>query len=85
MSNVRVIIEGEAYLSLAAIAECYACQVEWMVEVYEWGLLGRGRVVGEEILISTCLLDRVADVVRLNVYHGVGLSALALLLEPEDD
>ncbi len=83
MKHLRVIIEGEGYLSLAAIAECYACEVEWVREVYEYGLLGRGRVVGEEILLSTCVMDRVADVVRLSVYYGVSLGALDLLLEPE--
>jgi len=80
---LRVVIEGETYLSLAAIAECYACEAEWMHEVYQYGLLGRGRVVDEEILVSTCVLDRVADVVRLSLYHGVALGTLAVLLEPE--
>lgn len=83
MKHLGVIIEGETYLSLAAIAECYCCEVDWVHEVYQHGLLGRGRVVGEEILLSTCVLDRVADVVRLSVYHGVGLGAVALLLTPD--
>lgn len=83
MRSVRVVIDGETYLPLAALAECYECRLEWMIEVYETGLLGRGRVVGGQVLISTCLLDRVAEVVRLNLYHGVGLAVLALLLEPD--
>lgn len=83
MKYLRVLIEGETYLSLTAVAECYDCEVEWMLEVYRFGLLGRGRVVGEEIVVCARVLDRVAEVVRLSLYHGVGLGALALLLQPE--
>lgn len=80
MSQVRICIEGESYLTLEAISECYACEVTWMREAYQVGLFGRGVVRGDDLLLSVRLLDRVAEVVRLGRHHGLGFEVIALLV-----
>ena len=80
MSQVRISIEGESYLTLEAISECYACEVTWMREAYQVGLFGLGVVHGDDLLLSVRLLDRVAEVVRLGRHHGLDFEVIALLV-----
>lgn len=77
----RITIEGESYLTLHGIAECFSCEVAWVEEVYALGLLGSGRSANGEIVVMSSLLDRVAEIRRFNVYYGVHLTAVSFLLE----
>ncbi len=80
MSEVRITIEGESYLTLEAISECYDCDARWLREAYEFGLLGRGRVEGGRVVLRLTVLDRVAEVVRLGRYQGLGFEAIEVLI-----
>lgn len=83
MTRVRITIEGESYITLEGVAECYECEVAWLHEVYRMGLLGRGRTVERTIAIELRMLDRVADVIRMSVHQGIDLAVVAALLEGE--
>jgi len=78
--TIRVTIEGESYITLEGVAECYECEYRWVREVYEFGLLGSGVRYDDTTVVLTSMLDRVAEIRRLHVYHGVDLSAVAALL-----
>lgn len=80
MSEVRITIEGESYLTLEAISECYECDVRWLREAYEFGLFGRGRVDAGRVVLRITVLDRVAEVVRLARYQGLGFEAIDVLI-----
>ena len=77
----RITIEGESYLTLTGIAECFSCEVSWIEEVYSLGLLGVGRNADGEFVVLSSLLDRVAEIRRINVHYGVHLTAVSILLE----
>ena len=81
MKRVRITLAGETYLTLEGVAECYHCEVTWLREVYDLGLLGHGRVVHESIVIQSLMLARVAEVIRMSVYQGVDLAIVAALLD----
>jgi len=81
MKHVRVTIEGEEHISLEGVAECYECEVTWLVEVYNLGLLGPGRIVEETVVIQSQMLDRVAEVIRMSVYQGIDLAVVAAVLD----
>ena len=80
MNDPRIRIDEESYLTLEAISECYECEVAWLREAYEFGLFGGGRLYLDTIVLSVTVLDRVADVVRLGRYQGIGFEALVVLL-----
>jgi len=82
--QVRVVIEGESYLSLETVAECYHCEVSWVREVYEFGLLGSGRRVGSDVVIPSHVLDRLAAIIRLSRYYGLNLAGIALALDLDE-
>lgn len=72
---------GTHYLTLTVVAECYSVEVRWVREVYEFGLLGTGRVVAGEPAIATVMLERVAVIRRMQLQAGLNLAGVALLLE----
>lgn len=74
-------IAGELHLSLEAVAACYRIELTVLREAYELGLVGQR--VGASIVIAASRLDRVAEIVRLHVHHGIDLRALVLRFEPE--
>jgi len=78
--TVRIRIESESYLTLEAISECYECEVTWLREAYEFGLLGDGRVYSGSIVLSVRVLDRVAEVVRLGRYQGMSFETIFALI-----
>lgn len=80
MRNVRIRIEEQSYLSLDGISECYECEVSWLQEVYDLGLLGSGREHAGRIVLSVAILDRVAEVIRLNFHEGLPLDVIVVLL-----
>jgi hypothetical protein len=80
MSTLRIRIEGETYLTFEAISQCYQCEIRWLQEVYETGLFGGGLIYEGTVVFHVTVLDRVAEVVRLNRYQGLGLDAIVVLL-----
>lgn len=74
---------GGRYLTLSVVAECYAVEVRWVREVYEYGLLGSGRLEGGEPAIASVMLERVAVIRRLQLQAGLNLEGVALLLDDE--
>lgn len=79
-----LVIRGEVYVSLSTIAACYDVQLQWVEEVYEFGLLGTGESVGEQIAVAAVKLERMARIVRLHFHYGVNLTGLPGLLDPEE-
>lgn len=80
MSDERVYLSGELYLSLETVAEVYRVRTVWLREVYDLGLLGRGHVKGPTICIAATELDRVATIVRLHEVLGLDADAISLML-----
>ena len=78
MKPVR--IEGELYVTLEIVADCYRVESAWLRRVYELGLLGQGRVRDTQLVISARRLDRVARIVQLHFHHGVSLELLDAVL-----
>ncbi|MBZ0136159.1 MAG: chaperone modulator CbpM [Planctomycetes bacterium] len=76
-----ITIRGRSYITLTEAAECYRVQVSWVEEVYEYGLLGAGETVEEEIAVPTEMLDRLAEIRRLQNQQGVNLAGIAIILD----
>jgi hypothetical protein len=74
-------IRGEAFVTLAAAAECYRVEVRWIELVYAEGLLGVGERVGGSIALPAAGLDRLAAILRWHRHHGLDLDALHALLD----
>jgi len=73
-----------AHIALRVVAQCYEVELRWVEEVYEFGLLGDGRVVGGELMIQTVMLERLALIRRLQLQQGLNLPGIALLLQFEE-
>ena len=80
----RIVIGGELHLSLQAVADCYRVEVAWLQDAYDLGMLGRGRLQDETVVIAAHMLDRAAEIVRLHVYYRLDLNAIVPLLGLED-
>lgn len=76
-----ITIRGEQYVTLHGAAECYEVEVAWIEEVYEFGLLGRGEPADEGLAIPAAMLDRLAEIRRLQQQEGVNLPGIAIILE----
>src|SRR6185503_13554440 len=66
VSEDRIYVDGELFLSVETVAEIYRVEVVWLREVVESGLLGGDaapRAVGR---IAAVRLDRLAAIVRLH-------------------
>ncbi len=81
MIPARVVIRGETWFTLEAVADCYGLEVAWVREVYEFGLLGEGAPVEGTIAVAPRALDRVAAIRRLEIQLGANLEGIALILE----
>ncbi len=84
MTGDGIRIRDELYLSLRSVADCYEVELEWLIQVYDSGLLGQGERVAEETVISSVMLDRVAEVRWLHQIAGVNLAGIVLLLNQRD-
>jgi len=82
VSEGRVYIEGELYLTVETVAELYQVRTVWLREVCEIGLLG-GVVTETRLCIAAVELDRVAAIVRLGQNWGLDLETIALVLDEE--
>jgi hypothetical protein len=76
-------IEGESWLSIEAVADCYECETAWLREAWRYGLLGSGLQVEGKLLLHVALLDRVADVIRLGRHQGLAFEVIGILLAAE--
>jgi len=85
VSTGWIVLRGEAHVTLEAAAECYSVRVEWVREVYELGLLGRGEAVGDAgratVAVAATALDRLAEIIRLHRHHGMDLDEVERFLE----
>lgn len=85
MRSGSVVIRGELFLTLEAVANCYRVEARWMHEVYELGLLGAGEPAEESVAIPARKLDRVAEILKLHFHQGVNLEGIALLIGFDED
>ena len=81
MSRSQLVIRGEAYLMIETVAECFQVQSAWVQAVYHRGLLGAGERRGESIYIQARMLDRVAEIQRLNILLDEDMNAVALFID----
>jgi hypothetical protein len=79
-----IVIRGERYLTLQGVAETFEVELSWVQEVYDFGLLGPGETVEGTVAIASRLLDRVAEIRRMNRVQGVNLAGIALVLAPTE-
>jgi hypothetical protein len=76
-----IILHGERHFTLAVLAEVWTLDPGWLREVYDFGLLGEGEHVGDEIAVAARLLDRLALIRRLHEVQGVNLPGIAIILD----
>ena len=81
MTQDKLYIKGELFISLEVVAELYQAKVVWLREVYDCGLLGTGVDRDATLCIAAVQLDRVATVVRLHETLGLDLDAIERALE----
>jgi hypothetical protein len=80
--TMRIItIQGEHYITLSSAAECYEIEVGWVQQVYDEGLLGEGAEVEGDLAIPATMLDRLAEIQRLQNQQGINLSGIAIILD----
>jgi hypothetical protein len=80
-----LIIRGQTYITLRSLAATYELEVSWVREVYEYGLLGSGEAVDDDIAVVAAMLDRLAEVCRLHDRQGVNLAGIAIILDLLED
>lgn len=80
MSARPIVIRGETFVTLTAVAESFHVQVTWLRDVHDAGLLGPAERVGDELAIPASALDRVALVQRLHRHYGLDLEVIAVVL-----
>ncbi len=83
MSAVRAAIDGESFITLRAAAACYECDTHWVFDVYEFGFLGEGLEIDGELAVASQMLDRLAEIRRLNVFQGLELSVIATFIDAD--
>jgi hypothetical protein len=76
-----ITIHGENYVTLTHAADCYELEVRWIEEVYDYGLLGEGEQLETGLAIPTRMLDRLAEIHRLQNQQGVNLAGIAIILD----
>ncbi len=76
MTQDRIYIEGELFLSLEIVAEVYRVEVVWLRQVIDAGLLSGGAVREPAPAIAALRMDHVATIVRL--FHALGLDLDAI-------
>jgi hypothetical protein len=81
----KLTIHGEMYVTLSSLADTYRVEVEWVREVYDYGLLGTGEHVDDDIAVTAAMLDRMAEVCRLHDLLGVNLPGIAIILDLLED
>ena len=86
MSDVVIRIEGQSWVTLETISECYECEVAWVREAYAYGIFGVARPHAGTLVLRATMLDRVARAWRLSRYEGLSFDAIVVLLgEPDDE
>jgi hypothetical protein len=73
MSADTLKVEGELFLRLEVVAQCFEVKTVWLREVYDCGLLGAGVRRDRELHIAAVHLDRVATIVRMQLVFGMDL------------
>jgi hypothetical protein len=81
MTEARITIRGELYLTLAEVARCFAVEVSWVEEAYDLDLLGEGERIDDTIAIAASMLERIAVIRRIQLQQGVNIPGIALLAD----
>jgi len=84
MSRQTVVIRGEAYLTIETVAECFEVKATWVEQVFHHGLLGSGEQRDGVLYIQAVMLDRMAEIRRLNTLLDEDLNAIVLFFETLD-
>jgi hypothetical protein len=85
VSEDRIYLEGELYLSVETVAEIYRVEEIWLREVFDAGLLTGGVHTHPRLCIAAVRLDHVATIVRLHRVLGFDVEAIRLALERSSD
>ncbi len=80
MTVHRILIRGEVYVSLREVARCFDVGLDWVEEIYQYGLLGHGELSESGTVIAAYRLERVSRIVRMHFYQGVNLEGIRLVL-----
>lgn len=83
MSDERIYVGGELYLSLETVAEIYRVEVVWLRQAQDAGLLGSDVATQPMVCIAAARLDHVATIVRLHQVLGLDLDAIRRELDAE--
>ena len=81
MTGEQFLQQGEAWVRVEAVAECYHVEVSMLSTACEQGYLTHTVDATGALAVAVREFDRVAVLVRLHVYQGVSLDAVGLFLE----
>lgn len=81
MSDGRIYVEGDLYLSVETVADVYRVEVVWLREVIDAGLLDADGAVRPATVIAAVRMDRVATIVRLHRVLGFDVDQIRTALE----
>jgi hypothetical protein len=81
VTDDKLYVEGELFLSLEVVAALYQVKTIWLRRVYDVGLLGSGVDTGPVVCIAAVQLDRVATIVRMHDVFGLDLDEVELALD----
>ena len=81
MSPAHFTRDGESWVTVEAVAECYHVDAGLICSACEAGYLVNTVDAAGALAVAVRELDRVAVLVRLHVYQGVSLDAVGLFLE----
>ncbi len=71
------------YLSAQTVAEIYCVKQSLVEEVIDCGLVGEAGCNGHRYVVEITMLERVAEIIRLHVHHGLSLDGVAAFLPSE--
>ena len=80
MTADRFVHEGETWVTVEAVAECYRVDERLVCDACRAGLLLYTEDVAGVMAIAVHDLDKLSVLIRLHVYQGVPLESVALYL-----
>lgn len=80
MHHETILVGGELYVTIEAVAVCYEVEVAWLLEVHAYGLLEPTTHAGESLAVAVETLDRVARILQLHRQFGIDLAGIAHIL-----
>ncbi len=83
MADAVITIRGETYITLESVAECFEFELNWVRRVCDLGLVGPTEPVAKTLAIPTRMLDRIAEIRRLELQYGFDLELIEIFLQTE--